>query len=159
MKTLLLAMLLVGCAAPTSYQLPPDAEVAISPLFSAGETEQVMAGIDAWQTASAGKLHLRVHVGGDGYLTIAPADLSERNDAGVTTYDHDGPGHTYMQLDAAVLDKLGADGRPWLQATTMHELGHALGLGHKPGGLMNATVAPVASVDADTLALFNQNYP
>ncbi len=153
---LALALASVGCTGRTSYLVPADGDVAISPEFTAEQTEQIIAAIDEWQEASAGKLHLHVHVGGEGYATITPADLSTKHDAGATTYDHEGPGHTCIQIDAIALDRF--SDRDWIRSTALHELGHAFGLAHTEEGLMRPQVSPGLTIDADALARFNENY-
>jgi len=45
-----------------------------------------------------------------------------------------------------------------LSDTTMHELGHAFGLDHVPGGLMRAEGYGGGKVDPGTLARFCENY-
>ena len=158
LHALILLVACQACTQHTSYMLPKDAEIAISDQFSDEKVLEIVEAVDAWQTASQGKLNLRVSIGGHGYMTITPAELPYP-EIGLTTFAHEGPGHTYTGMDVAKLDEIEKeDGKPWFKATMMHELGHALGLPHSQTGLMQAEQIPVPVIDSDALARFNENY-
>lgn len=152
------ALMLAGGCAPSKIDLPGTVTVDAS--FAAPQIEVILQAIDSWRAATRGVAALSVSIGDGGELHIHPARLDDDRTLGATTLRAEGPSDLALDMQTvrmAARAERRMDGEVLLD-TTMHELGHAFGLDHVPGGLMRAEGYGGAEVDPGTLARFCENY-
>jgi hypothetical protein len=134
--------------------------MTVSDQFTPEQTDSVLRAADSWAAATHGIAAMRVSVGSGGTIDIRPETTSDPTELGSTTVGGDDTAVTLVNLElnglAARLHHV--DPMLELQDTVMHELGHAFGLEHVPGGLMDATAFGGAAVDDGTLQRFCSNY-
>jgi hypothetical protein len=155
----LLALFAVACA-PDRVDLP--ATMSVSPDFSPEETEAIFAAADAWSAATKGVARLDVSVGDGGGIRVVPYASDDTDPAMARTHVVSAQ-HADMRIDSALTDATAdrlykVPAADALRDTVMHELGHAFGLDHVPGGLMRAEGYGGGQVDADTLQRFCAEY-
>lgn len=143
----LLAGLALGCASEASAggYFDPRGEVFVSPQFTAEELAVVESAISAWHEATQGEVDFRVRIG-DGFPGIAPAREGQQNLGEFSA----------GESPQITLDTRKAANAPALRNVALHELGHALGLGHiaHNDSVMFPFATTVQELDAWTLAAF-----
>lgn len=153
---LLAALLAVACG-PARVDLPGSASV--DPAFSESQTAAILDAFEAWRAATGGVAALSASVGTGGELHVRPSRMDGLT-LGLTTLHPDGTADVEIDLrtvwGAARLERHTEDEE--LRDCAMHELGHAFGLEHTPGGLMAADVYGGGAVDPGTLRRFCENY-
>lgn len=157
-RTLALVALVAAACAPKQIDLPGTATV--DPSFTASQAEVILGAFDAWRDATKGVASLSVSVGDGGELHVRPSRIDDDRTLGRTTLRQDGTAEMELDLQTVwtAARAEGAVDDAVLLDTTMHELGHAFGLGHVPGGLMRAEGYGGGAVDPGTLERFCENY-
>jgi hypothetical protein len=123
-------MLTVGCAPEL-----PEGPVFVDPSFDAERTEAVVAAIDAWVAATDGGAVLRPVIDkgiGSDFIRVRPREL-------------DG----LKGRERSFLIWIDPDSDAY--SVTLHELGHAIGLGHPSYGLMRSGGSRQGCIDDRTV--------
>jgi len=153
------ALLLAGCSdADKGKRIDLPSDMTVHPSFGA-QAEIVIAAADEWKRATGGVADLNPRIGNNGTVKVREtfddsADWAGDTDSAAWEADIriDLPG---LQRNAT-RDKRSIDDE--LRDTVMHELGHAMGIGHLPSGLMRSSGYGGGCVDAAALAAFCENY-
>lgn len=149
----------MACGTPDRVKLPTT--LAVSPDFSAEQTDAIFAAADAWSAATHGVVTLKTEIGSPGNaIRVAPTD-SHYTEMGDTHVVDDLNADTFIDLSVVADQAEHVDHVSMsleLQDTAMHEFGHAFGLDHIDGGLMDPKKYNDCAVDADTLRRFCANY-
>ena len=123
-RALLATLALVGCAQGAPLE-PLRAELRVDPgEWSAAQLADIASAVDAWQALAPGRVGLDLV---DSEPNVTRAELGPLS------------GHYYaerIQLEAG----------PRMRAVAMHEIGHALNLGHVEG---HAVMAPSVDTVSD----------
>jgi hypothetical protein len=151
---LLLASLLVACAAPPE-RIPLASRLAPEGL-TAEQTTALLAAADDWWIATAGTVDLTTGVGQPLPVRLGLPDSEHA--CAETIFEADGSIH--IDVDAHYTANMATRYASMWQYTFEHELGHALGLEHVPHTLMEPgrTHEQGACVDAESLARVCANY-
>jgi len=156
LSLVLIAALAVACAPANKVDLP--ATMAVSPEFSPEDAETIFAAADAWSKATNGVADLQVVIGESGTIRVRPDIISDTPLAQTGFND----ARADITIDVAKTEDAAANHSygysALLQDLAMHELGHAFGLDHEPGGLMNIKASGMTTVDEKTLRHFCENY-
>jgi predicted Zn-dependent protease len=153
-----LAWLSVGCAPADRVSLP--ATLSVSPAFPPEEMEAIVSAADAWTAATGNVARLDMSVGDGGTIVISPGKL----DHGLGfTFFADEEGRAAITIDTEAYTQYLADTptylpRALMREVVMHELGHAFGLDHEPGGLMAPVATGIDVIDDKTLRHFCDYY-
>lgn len=155
----IVALLLVSACSGRPDRISLDATVAVSPQFDAEASESVLNALAAWEAASGHRFAPTLRIGDYEGCTLYIHPGSFEGALGDTELDADRANMVVdLELNAKAARQYHQSAYIALQDTVMHELGHAFGLEHTPGGLMRATGFGGAAVDADTLRRFEENY-
>jgi hypothetical protein len=164
---LLLAGLALGCSntisSATEVTHAPTTDTRLSPTLGIDPaiSDAAMTAIVMWEAASGGLYTPDVHLGCDGTesycIREVPGMMTEclgPDDTGTFNGCCDSSAHEIRISEAMYLDQMAS--------TLTHELGHALGLGHAPSGVMNPHRSDadrhLFCLDAETVDAFSARF-
>jgi hypothetical protein len=147
MRNLTLALALTLTACGRDYLEPKDT-ILVDPAFTPEELAQVEAATYEWHRATAGTVDLR--------LVVAELDVSRPYLRRIGTPAGTQCGFTMIGIDSPVLIAVAPRCGLGPTYTAIHELGHAFGLDHGQGRLMDPADGPESRpcIDAETLDVF-----
>lgn len=138
MTRLLLAALALASLACAPEPMALNAELHISPKFSAEQQEAIIAAADEWHAATRGRVNLRPVISDSGpqFDRVQPYPLQAGHLGATLPPDWVDPSRgTLIHIDVKDIARTGAS----VKSVAMHEIGHALaGDEHQKTGLMLA---------------------